>query len=281
MKMKKKMVSRRGLIILGISIMLALLVIVSLPAKTSSKQEQQIQELNENDASSTNTKEVDSITLIIFGVQLFILIILCLIFYNKEKKLTEKVECAEKRIKSLSKQLSKANSKYSNLRSWKRNAIDAHPTIQNEIDNMIARKRAQEFNRKYASVIDLKPIMENFVSFNDMFTTYENLSRLAQGFVTFDIDIVKEKRQVSGEIFAKDVSKKIENVCDRCSGTRHDRQELNETVLYYNTLPAFIKAMIEGRLIHELNSKRAKAEAAQKKYQSSHEHIFGVGGSIG
>lgn len=194
---------------------------------------------------------------------------------NKNSESQRKISELEEKISSTS----KANIK---LQNWKKNAMLVRPMIQDEIDDRLAKDEAAEFDHKYSRIVKLEPVVENFDRFDILMSVYEKMSDLAKSYVKLDINTASRKRQESGELYAKDATQKIENVCSRCTGSRHDRSELNSTVNYYNGLPLFVRLMIAQSLISRLNESHDKAEAAQRRYnssQSSYNHSSSHSGS--
>lgn len=175
-----------------------------------------------------------------------------------------------RKISELEEENSIIASSNTELQDWKKNAMLVRPMIQDEIDDRLARDEASDFDSKYSRIVKLEPVVENFDRFDTLMSVYEKMSDLAKGYVKLDIKTASRKRQESGELYAKDATQKIESVCSRCTGSRHDRSELNSTVNYYNGLPLFVRLMIAQSLISRLNESHDKAEAAQRRYNSSH-----------
>lgn len=176
------------------------------------------------------------------------------------------------------------NDKISWLTTWKKDALRARTTIQDEINEMLAKEAASKFDSTYANVSNLEAIVENFDQFDGMMNAYESLSKMAKVYVTLDVQTGSEKRQKTGEQYAQIATKKIEEVCKKSSGSRHDRSMLSDTLGYYNHLPLFVRLMIAQSLVKRLNSAHQDAEAAQKRYKrsqsSSHRSSYG-GSSFG
>lgn len=189
--------------------------------------------------------------------------------YNELKVANNKNSEAKSRNSELSSRLSTANDECESLRIWQKHAITVRPMIQDEIDDWVAKKDAEEFDKKYSSVIKLDPILENFIHFDAMVGAYEKMSNLAKGYVKLNMEVASKKRQEAGELYAKAATEKIQNVCNHCTGTRHECDELNRTVSYYNGLPMFVRLMIAQSLIDRLNSTKNDAESAQRRYRSS------------
>lgn len=232
-----------------------------------------------NESTRTPMATSTKVFLILFIVTAIIAVILLynyLVLRNEKKYVDEELKNAKSnnseirsRNSELSSNLSAVTSERDNLKTWKRNAIAVHRTIQDEIDDWIARRDAEEFNKKYSSVIKLEPIMENFNQFDLMLGAYESMSNLAKSYVNLNMEIASKKRQEAGEAYAKAATEKIKNVCDHCTGSRHERHELNDTMSYYNGLPMFVRLMIAQSLVNRLNSAKSSADRAQKRYTSS------------
>ena len=191
--------------------------------------------------------------------------------YNEQREVNYEVRSQNGK---LSKKLSLARAENDKLLQWKVNAIAVYPTIQNEINEWVAKNDAKRFDENYEDIIQLDPIMENFDSFDKMLSEYEKLSVLAKKYVTLDMTIASQKRQEAAEAYAASATQKIETVCHRCSGSRHSRSELNSTYSYYRGLPMFVQMMIAQQLVMNLTHKKDAAERDYKRYQDSQQEFY-------
>lgn len=245
---------------------------------------------NESTPMPTSTK----VFLILFIVTAIIAVILLynyLVLRSEKKYVDGELREANNensdvrtRNSELSDKLSTANDECDELRTWKKYAITVRPMIQDEIDDWVARRDAEGFDKKYSSVIKLEPIMENFVHLDAMVGAYEKMSNLAKSYVSLNMEIASKKRQEAGEAYAKAATEKIQNVCDHCTGSRHERHELNDTMSYYNGLPMFVRLMIAQSLVNRLSSAKDNADSAQRRYtssQSSYSSSSHHGGTFG
>lgn len=197
---------------------------------------------------------------------------------KKEKSyIEERYEEQEKLMKEKNSEISELRSensrlkeKSSKLETWKKDAQKTRPTIQSEIDDILAREAAKNFDERFENVILLEAIVENFDKFDSMMSSYESLSDLAKGYVTLDIAECSNKRQVAGNLYAEAATNKIQNVCKKCSGNRHERNQLDDTLRYYNHLPLFVRLMIAQSLIKSLKDTQSRAEADHRRHQNSY-----------
>lgn len=194
---------------------------------------------------------------------------------KKEREAVYKMNSELKAKKSeLEGRLLRLGQKHDALDKWQKNALQVHTNLQEEIDDMLARREAKEFDEHFSNAINLDAIMENFQTFDSMVRNYESMNDLAKSYVTLDMKVASEKHQKSGEAYAETATKKIEGVCRKCTGSRHDRDELNKTYSYYNGLPMFVRMMIASQLVRSLTSKRDHAESAQRSYQNSQNNYY-------
>lgn len=187
--------------------------------------------------------------------------------YEEQKKLIkEKIS----EISELRSENSRLKEKSSKLETWKKDAQKTRPTIQSEMADKLARETARRFDKKFANDINLRADIENFELFDNMMIEYESLSDLAKGYVTIDISKGSKKRQEAGKLYADVATKEIQDVCQKCSGTRHERSQLDDTLRYYNDLPLFVRLMIAQSLIKSLKDTQSRAEADHRRHQNSY-----------
>lgn len=202
--------------------------------------------------------------------------------YEEQKKLIkEKIS----EISELKSENSKLKEKLNKLEIWKKDAQKTRPTIQSEMADKLARETAKRFDKKFANVVNLRASIENFDLFDNMMLEYESFSDLAKGYVTLDTVKCSKKRQEAGKLYADAATKEIQGVCQKCSGTRHDRGLLDDTLGYYNNLPLFVRLMIAHTLIENLKDTQNRAEADYRRHQDSdsysHNHNSYSGSTFG
>lgn len=234
--------------------------------------------------NTQNEKEPIAKSTVILSLLLFVAIIAIIVlvyeyFQIKSQKtyIEKEWERQRRRASDLEKEKQRLKSKndsigarVNKLEKWKKDAKSVRPTIQKDIDVMLSKEAAKGFDSKYAKTVGLPGIVENFDKFDKMMNAYEELNELAKTYVTINISEVSDKRQKTAEKYAEGATNKIKMVCDDCSGTRYERDQLNETVRYYNQLPLIVRLMIAKSLIDSLNSKKDSSESDYRRHQSSY-----------
>ncbi len=220
-----------------------------------------------------------AILIFVSGILVFVIIIMIsniIPLRGDNKRLEEELNEAKNEIRKKREDMGKLGDQVNSLtrdvreyETWKKNAIEVKSDIQSLIDDKIARDEAKNFDNVCVGAVGLEAIIENFKRFDAAMDYYEKLSDLAKQYVTLDVKVLSQKRQETGELYAKTATQKIEDVCNRCNGARQDRYELNKTINYYNGLPLFVKLMIAESLISRLKKTNSEAESAQRRYRAS------------
>lgn len=193
----------------------------------------------------------------------------------------------ETKFYELTHALSKAEADNKELQDWKTDAICIVKDIDDKINDMRAKREASDFDRRHCLVQDWDITVKNFEEFDKTMESYSKVSGLAKKYITCDIRTISEKRKKAGELYAAEATRKMEDVCSRCSGTRYNRAEINDTMQYYNGLPMYVKMMIAKNVVNRLNAVQKSAEADYSRHnsysssRSSYSHTSSMGGHFG
>ena len=147
------------------------------------------------------------------------------------------------------------------------NAIKADCMIQDRIDLMIARSVASSFEERYVGVEELDVLASNFNYFNSAIMAYEAMNDLQREHVTMKMDIIREKRQVSGELYAKEVERYLDEVYSTTMDDRFSKGKLSQAVSYYMNLPFYIKKIMDVNCFKRVNNAYNAAVKDYNKHQ--------------
>ena len=242
----------------------------------------------QKEAEARTFKKVISIALIV------ILLIAAIYFFFKCRK--NEIEYDEN-IRNLKRKMSEDRSKLNNqiseyqyqleeLESWQKNAILTVPDIEEQIDEYLARKEAENFDKAYSELEDLEPTISNFKKFEAAFQAYNQLSKEARSFVEANCKVIMEKYDLALKSYVSSAEATIISKMEPCDGSRHYRNDIREIRNYYSGLPVAVRLLITASLINRLNDMERSAdrdyrrhqEATSYHHQSSH---TSYGGSFG
>lgn len=153
------------------------------------------------------------------------------------------------------------------LNKWYDNATDARPSIQQEIDEYLAKKVAKKFDDKYQELLELENIPKNYGEFEDAVEHYEKLSELEKQYVEIDIKKLISKREETAKVYAAAATDIIVAVCNEFDGIRDNIDELDSAMSYYRNLPAFVSALLAEDVTSCLRSKCNDAHVDLRKHQ--------------
>lgn len=183
--------------------------------------------------------------------------------YKSQKVLTEE----QAKSAALQSDLNVSKNEVDILQEWKNNAIRADVTIQDRIDVMLAQDAATAFNQRFVDVEQLEAVADNFNYFHSAMQAYEKMNDTQKSFVTVDMNVVSNKRQISAELYAKEAETYINNFCTTTMGNRQARGRINETIRYYERIPNFVRVLMAVHVYQQLNNLRDEAETDHKRYQ--------------
>ena len=179
---------------------------------------------------------------------------------NCQKFLEKETE----KSKKLQAELNVSKNKEDELYEWKNNAIKADCMIQDRIDLMLAKNVAAAFEERYASIEEMDESACNFTQFNSAIVAYEAMNDLQREHVTLNMNIIMEKRNVSGELLARESERYLNEVYSTTMADRFSTAKLAQAVTYYMNLPFYIKKIMDVNCFKRVNQ---SYHAAMKDYE--------------
>lgn len=183
---------------------------------------------------------------------------------NCQKFLEKEVE----KSKQLQAELNVSKNKEDELYEWKNNAIKADCMIQDRIDLMLAKNIAAAFDERYSGIEELDGTACNFTQFNSAIVAYEAMNDLQREHVTLNINIIMEKRNVSGELLAKESERYLNEVYSTTMADRFSSAKLAQAVTYYMNLPFYIKKIMDVNCFKRVNQSYHAAMKDFEKYKN-------------
>lgn len=232
---------------------------------------------NSQVTEKTVTEKFSLLTSTLIVILIFTNFVFIALWIKAEKTLErckERLERAKRKLRKnkktiyfLEEDLDRKTDENEELNKWQKNAIDARPSIQQEIDEYLAKKVAKEFDDKYQKLLELENSTENYGKFEDAVEHYEKLSKLEKKYVGFDIEKLISKRKETAKVYAAEATDIIVAVCNEFDGIRYNIDELDSAMLYYRNLPAFVSALLAEDVTSCLRSKCNDAHADLRKHQ--------------
>ncbi len=229
----------------------------------------------------TATEKLSLLTSTLIVILIFTNFVFIALWIKVEKTLErcrEILERAKRKLREnkrtiyfLEEDLERKTDENEDLAKWYDNATDARPSIQQEIDEYLAKKVAKEFDDKYQKLLELENSTENYGKFEDAVEHYEKLSKLEKKYVGFDIEKLISKRKETAKVYAAEATDIIVAVCNEFSGIMYNIDELDSAMSYYRNLPAFVSALLAEDVTSYLRSKCNDTHADLKKHQQLQE----------
>ena len=225
----------------------------------------------------TSIEQAKSLTLTLIVILIFTNFIFIALWIKAEKTLErcrERLERAKRKLREnkktiyfLEEDLERKTDENEELNKWYDNATDARPSIQQEIDEYLAKKVAEKFDDKYQELLELENSTENYGEFEDAVEHYEKLSKLEKKYVGIDIKKLISKREETAKVYAAAATDIIVAVCNEFDGIRDNIDELDSAMSYYRNLPAFVSDLLAEDVTSCLRSKCNDAHADLRKHQ--------------
>ena len=202
---------------------------------------------------------------------LAVAMIIYLVWENKrdEKAWRKDIEQKNREIKTLTKEgdkkdqkLDKLQRKLAELTEWKENAIESTPEVESRIADYLAKKRANDFNKRFRKA-------ESFEELARMIAEYDAMSTQEKGHVKLNVVRAREKLDELAHKEADKATKTIEEIC-QLTGDRHNRQAYNNAMNYYNGLPQCVRILIAAQLARRLADGHSRAESDYTRHQSEY-----------
>lgn len=225
------------------------------------------------DEIAEQKKEMAIIILKTFRIELEILAIVWIIYLIRKNKKNESEwqECLDKKegkISSLTNEVRVKEEEFDKLKAecyelqeWKKNALDASPEIEIMISQYLAKKHANEFDKRFKKA-------KSFEKLTEMISEYDKMSDAEKDFVKLDVVKAREKHEALAQVEAEKATKILEEACSK-SSDRHNRDSYKNAMNYYHGLPQCIRILIAAHLITTLTENHAKSEKDYKRYHSS------------
>ena len=225
----------------------------------------------------TSTEQSKLLTLTLIVILIFTNFIFIALWIKAEKTLEryrERLERAKRKLRKnkktiyfLDEDLYYKTHENEELNKWQENAIGARPSIQQEIDEYLAKKVAEKFDDNYQELLELENSPKNYGKFEDAVEHYEKLSELEKKYVRIDIKKLISKREETAKVYAAEATDIIVAVCNEFDGIRDNIDELDSAMSYYRNLPAFVSDLLAEDVTSCLRSKCNDAHADLRKHQ--------------